>query len=176
MSSIVNLDMCLIASKGLLPVNILHDVFKDTIKELNGVITNDILTINGTRIGKISLMDRIVVQTYSENVNFVTSKTKEIREVFTRRSQIAIKNYRYELEQEKRRIQESDLAFAELQKRIEQADKKILEQEHATEKQQMSSCEAIVLELKEAAENQGYDITEEKTKEGVQLQFVRRVY
>ena len=40
----------------------------------------------------------------------------------------------------------------------------------------MSSCEAIVLELKDAAENQGYAIVEEKTEEGVQLQFIRRAY
>ena len=52
----------------------------------------------------------------------------------------------------------------------------IEEQQHAIKKQEMSSCDAIVLELKEAAENQVYDIVEEKTNNGVQLQFIRRIY
>ena len=48
--------------------------------------------------------------------------------------------------------------------------------EKAISKQNMSSCEAMALELKEAAENQGYDIVENKTEEGIQLQFIRRIY
>ena len=176
MSSTVNIDMCLIASKGLLPTNKLHEVFLDTLKELNGCISNGILSINNTRIGKISLKDRIVVQTYSENARLVQSQTDLLRKTFTRRSEVAVKNYSYELEQEKKRAQESDLAYEELVKKVNSIDKQIKEQEKAIQKQEMPSCEAIVLELKEAAENQGYDIVEEKTESGTQLQFVRRIY
>ena len=61
-------------------------------------------------------------------------------------------------------------------KRINSIDNQIEDQQKAIKKQEMSSCDAIVLELKEAAENQGYDIVEEKTNNGVQLQFVRRTY
>lgn len=176
MSSTVNLDMCLIASKGLLPIEKLHKVFNDTLCELNGTITNGILRINDKNIGKISLKDRIIVQTYSEHANEVRRATEELREVFTRRAKIAIDNYSYELEQEKKRAQESDLAYAELMKRINSIDKQIEDQQKAIKKQEMPSCDAIVLELKEAAENQGYDIVEEKTNNGFQLQFVRRTY
>ena len=176
MSSIVNLDMCLIASKGLLPQTTLHKVFMDTLKELNGSICNDVLSINNNRIGKVSLKDRIIVQTYSENINMVKQSTEWLREVFTRRAKVAIENYFYELEQEKKRAQESDLAYAELMKRINFIDKQIEEQQHAIKKQEMSSCDAIVLELKEAAENQGYDVVEEKNNNGVHLQFIRRIY
>ena len=176
MSSTVNIDMCLIASKGLLPTAKLHEVFLDTLKELNGNITNGILSFNNTRIGKISLKDRIVVQTYSENANYVQQQTKLLRDTFTRRSKIAVQNYSYELEQEKKRAKESEIALAELEKRLKAIDNKIQEQEKAIQKQEMPSCEAIVLELKEAAKNQGYDIVEEKTNEGTQLQFVRRIY
>ena len=176
MSSTVNLDMCLIASKGLLPIEELHKVFNDTLCELNGTITNGILKINDKSIGKISLKDRIIVQTYSEHANEVRIATEKLREVFTRRAKVAIDNYSYELEQEKKRAQESDLAYAELMKRINSIDKQIEEQQKAIKKQEMSSCDAIVLELKEAAENQGYDIVEEKTNNGVQLQFIRRTY
>ena len=176
MSSTVNIDMCLIASKGLLPTNKLHEVFLDTLKELNGCISNGILSINNTRIGKISLKDRIVVQTYSENARLVQSQTDLLRKTFTRRSEVAVKNYSYELEQEKKRAQESDLAYEELVKKVNSIDKQIKAQEKAIQKQEMPSCEAIVLELKEAAENQGYDIVEEKTEQGTQLQFVRRIY
>ena len=176
MSSTVNLDMCLIASKGLLPIEELHRVFNDTLCELNGIITNGILRINDKNIGKISLKDRIIIQTYSEHANEVRRATEELREVFTRRAKVAIDNYSYELEQEKKRAQESDLAYAELMKRINSIDKQIEDQQKAIKKQEMSSCDAIVLELKEAAENQGYDIVEERTNNGVQLQFVRRTY
>jgi len=176
MSSTVNIDMCLIASKGLLPTKKLHEVFNDTLSELNGNIQNGILFINNNRIGKVSLKDRIIIQTYSERAKSVKNATEELRNTFTRRAKMAINNYSYELEQEKKRAQESDLAFAELEKRIKSIDKKIDEQQHAIKKQGMSSCDAIVLELKESAENQGYDIVEEKTNNGVQLQFVRRAY
>lgn len=176
MSSTVNLDMCLIASKGLLPQDKLHEVFVDTLQELNGSINNNVLCINNKNIGKISLKDRIIVQTYSEHANEVRKVTEELRNVFTRRAQIAIRNYEFQLEQEKKRAQESDLAYAELMKRINSIDKQIEEQQKAIKKQEMSLCDAIVLELKEAAENQGYDIVEEKTNNGVQLQFIRRAY
>lgn len=176
MSSIVNLDMCLIASVGLLPTNILHNVFMDTLKELNGYINDNILVINNCDIGKISLKDRIVVQTYSEYRNVAMKQTELLRETFNRRADIAIKDYRYQLEQEQKRIKESNLALEELNKRIKENENRIIQQEKAIKKQEMSSCEAIVIELKEAAENQGYDIVEEKTDEGVQLQFIRRYY
>lgn len=176
MSSTVNLDMCLIASKGLLPETTLHKVFMDTLEELNGSIDNSVLSINNNRIGKISLKDRIIIQTYSEHAYEVRRATEELREVFTRRAKVAIDNYSYELEQAKKRVQESDLAYAELMKKINSIDKQIEDQQKAIKKQEMPSCDAIVLELKEAAENQGYDIIEEKTNNGVQLQFIRRVY
>lgn len=176
MSSTVNLDMCLIASKGLLPETTLHKVFMDTLNELNGSVNNNILSINNRNIGKISLKDRIIIQTYSEHADMVKKATEELREAFTRRAKVAIDNYSYELEQEKKRAQESDLAYAELMKRINSIDKQIEDQQKAIQKQEMSSCDAIVLELKEAAENQGYDIVEEKTNNGVQLQFIRRAY
>lgn len=175
MSSTVNIDMCLIASKGLLPIDTLHRVFKDTVEELNGSISKDgSLVLDGKIVGIVSLKERIIVQTSRYNNSM--SKIENLREIFNRRSDVAIKNYKYQLEQEKKSIQESNLAEEELRKRIELADKKIQEQEIAIQKQELSSCEAIVLELKEAAENQGYDIVEEKTEEGTQLQFIRRVY
>lgn len=174
MSSTVNIDMCLIASKGLLPTENLHKLFKDTVNELNGDILKDrTLTIEGRLVGVVSLKERIIVQTSRYNS---MPKIEQLRDVFNRRSEIAIKNYKFQLEQERKRIQESNLAEEELRKRIEQADQKIIEQEKAVQKQEMSSCDAIVIELKEAAENQGYDIVEEKTEEGVKLQFIRRVY
>lgn len=176
MSSTVNIDMCLIASKGLLPETKLHEVFMDTLKELNGSINDNILSINNKNIGKISLKDRIIIQTYSEHANMVSQATEKLREVFSRRAKVAVDNYSYELEQEKKRTQESDLAYEELMKRINTIDKQIEDQQKAIKKQEMSSCEAIVEELKEAAENQGYEITEEKTSNGVQLQFIRRTY
>ena len=176
MSSIVNLDMCLIASSGLLPTEILHEVFFNTLRELNGTIQNNILSINNQRIGEITLKDRILVQTYSENVAYVNSQVRLLRETFTRRADVAIKNYAYELEQEKRRAIESNLASKELEARIKKTEELQLKQEKAIERQKLDSCEAIVMELKEPAENQGYDIIEEKTEEGIQLQFVRRIY
>ena len=46
MSSTVNIDMCLIASKNLLPIETMHSIFLDTLNELNGEIKNDTLFIN----------------------------------------------------------------------------------------------------------------------------------
>lgn len=176
MSSIVNINMLLIAAKGLLPTNKLHEVFLDTLKELNGTVKNGVLFINDLRIGLLSMKDRIVIQTYSEHKLVVIAKTNELREVFTRRASVAIEDYKSELENEKKKIEQSDLAYNDLMKRIQEVDYKIKAQKSAASKQQMPSCEAMVLELKEAAENQGYDIAEEKTEEGIQLQFIRRAY
>lgn len=176
MSSIVNLDMCLIASKGLLPEPMLHEVFYSTLNELNGTIHKGILLINNIAIGKITLKDRIIVQTYNENVSLVKKQTILLRENFTRRADIAIKNYAYELEQEKKRAYESNMALEELNARIRETEKLQKKQVEAIKRQNMDACEAIVAELKEAADNQGYDIIEEKTEEGAQLQFIRRVY
>ena len=124
MSSTVNIDMCLIASKGLLPTKKLHEVFNDTLSELNGNIQNGILFINNNRIGKVSLKDKIIIQTYSEHAKSVKNATEELRTVFSRRAKVAIDNYALELEQEKKKAQESELAFAELEKRIKSIDKK----------------------------------------------------
>ena len=176
MSSIVNIDMCLIASTGLLPNNILHEVFMDTLNELNGHILNNVLYIDNNQIGKISLKNRIVIQTYNENQKMIKKKTEELRNTFTRRSQVAIENYEEQLKEEKRRIQESNLAYNELLREINKIDKAIEVQAKAVEKQKLPSCEAMVFELKESAENQGYDVLEEHTKDGVELQFIRRVY
>lgn len=176
MSSRVNINMCLIASKGLLPTNKLHEVFMETLSELNGTINNGVLYINDFRVGLLSLKERIVIQTYSEHAEQVKTKTTKLREIFSRRAQVAIDDYKRELEIEKKKLECSDLEYTELLKRIEETDRKIKEQAQAVKKQQMSSCEAIVLELKEAAENQGYDILEEKTDEGIELQLIRRIY
>lgn len=176
MSSIVNLDMCLIASKGLLPKEKLHEVFLETLPEINGTIKNNVLYIDNQTIGTISLKDRIVIQIYSERASFVKNKTNELRNVFTRRSQVEVENYKNELEEEKKIFEESNLAYEELRRRIKENENKIVQQEKAISKQNMSSCEAMALELKEAAENQGYDIVENKTEEGIQLQFIRRIY
>ncbi len=176
MSSVVNLDMCLIASKGLLPKEKLHEVFLETLPEVNGIIKNNILYIDNQPIGSISLKDRIVVKTYSERALLAKNKTTELRNVFTRRSQVAIEDYKNELETEQRRLKESNLAYEELKKRIKENQNKIEQQEKAIVKQNMSSCEAMTLELKESAENQGYDVVENKTEEGIQLQFIRRIY
>lgn len=176
MSSIVNLDMCLIASKGLLPKEKLREVFLETLPEVNGLIKNNVLYIDNQPIGSISLKDRIVIQTYSEHAIIAKKMTNELRNVFTRRTKVAVENYKNELEEEKKKIEESNLAYEELQRRIKETEIKIESQEKAIEKQNMSSCEAMALELKEAAENQGYDIVENKTEEGIQLQFIRRIY
>lgn len=176
MSSIVNLDMCLIASKGLLPKEKLHEVFLETLPEVNGIIKNNVLYINNLPIGSVSLKDRIIVKTYSECALLAKNKTNELRNIFTRRSQVAIENYKNALETEQRRLEESNLAYEELKKRIMENQNKIEQQEKAIFKQKMSSCEAMALELKESAENQGYDVVENKTEEGIQLQFVRRIY
>ncbi len=176
MSSTVNIDMCLIASKNLLPIETMHSIFLDTLNELNGEIKNDTLFINNKKIGTIYLKDRILIRTVSELAQEVTKATEKLRTTFSRRAQVEIDNYTYYLKKEKERIEKAENNIDVLQKDISAIDKKIEDNKKAIARQSMSSCEAIVEELKEAALNQGYDIEEEKTNNGVQLQFVRRVY
>ena len=176
MSSTVNIDMCLIASKNLLPIEIMHSIFLDTLNELKGEIKNDILFINDKKIGTIYLKDRILVRTDSELTQEVEKTTEKLRTTFSRRAQVEIDNYAYYLKKEKERIEKTGVDINEVNKDIGIIDKKIEDQQKAIKRQEMSSCEAIVEEIKEAAENQGYEVIEEKTNSGVQLQFVRRTY
>ena len=176
MSSIVNLDLVSISAKNLLPKDIMIKVFNDSLLKCNGVIKNNVLVINGFSIGKISITDRIVLSTYSENVHNIERYTKVLRDTFTKLSELEFKNYQYYLKQQKLLIEKEAEANLELKKHLEEISKKEIEATKAYERQHLPSCEAIVEELKEAAENQGYDVSQIETKNGVQLQFVRRVY
>ena len=176
MSSIVNLDLSLIASKGLLPNDIMAKVFKECLKECHGFIDNNILYIDNACVGKITINDRIIVQTSSEALEDVKRLTEDLRSLFTKRSSVEIKNYQSFLSEKKKQLKQTSLVDEQIKKAIAELEKTEQEVNKAIERQQMTSCEAIVEELKEAAFNQGYDIEESKTENGIQLQFVRRVY
>ena len=176
MSSSVKLDLCLISSANLLPKQEMEKIFEDAVKELGGRIVDNILFLDNKQIGKLSIGSRIIIQTYSENVNFVINTTEKLRSIFTRRSEIANINYVARMEEEKRKLEQSNLEFAEFEKKIKTIDKDIKSSKKAAEIQKMSSCEAIKTELIESAINKGYDVVQNEINGEIQLQFIRREY
>jgi uncharacterized FlaG/YvyC family protein len=176
MSSIVNLNILLVASTGLLPHERLLKVFDRALVEVNGSIQNGILNINNQRVGKVYINNRIVVQTYSEYASQANTVVEGLRTVFNRKAEIEIQNYQDELNKKKQRLIQEQIDLIELEKKLKTLDNEIQLSNKAVKKQAMSSCEAMVVELKDAATNQGYCIVEEKTTNGMQIQFVRRDY
>ena len=176
MSSSVNIDLCLISSANLLPKKEMQEIFLEAVNELGGKITNNILILNGTNIGRLSIGSRIVIQTYSENANFVKQSTEKLRQIFTRRSKNANSNYIARLEEERKKIEQSNLEFAEFERQINAIEKNITSSKKAAERQKMSSCDAIKDELIESAINKGYDVVENNVNGEIQLQFIRREY
>lgn len=176
MSSSVNIDLCLISSANLLPKKEMNEIFLEAVNELGGKISNNILVLNGINIGKLSIGTRIVVQTYTENADFVKKSTEELRKIFTRRSNNANANYIARLEEERKRIEQSNLEFAEFEKQLNSINKSINSSKKAAERQKMSSCDAIKDELIESAINKGYDVVENNVNGEIQLQFIRREY
>lgn len=176
MSSIVKLDLVLISPKNLLPQELMVKVFNDCLSECNGKIVNGSLFINGEQVGKISIKERIVVQTYSENVNKINKMVKELRNLYTVRSEVEYHNYQSYLQDKVIALEKEQETNDEIQKELERIKKAEKESAKAHERQQLPSCNAIIEELKETAEQQGYDVDEVKTENGTRLQLVRRVY
>lgn len=177
MSSTLTANMSLIASAHILPKNQMATIFEDCLKELGGEIRLGSLVVKGVKLGAINIGERIVLRYPVEFNDSNRSKLRElVRDTFTRRVDIAQKNYLAELERQKKEIEASNQALEEIKKNLEAIQKVEKKSKEAMERQRMSQCEAIKGELIDAAMAQGYEIAEEKTKEGVQLQFIRRSY
>ena len=99
-----------------------------------------------------------------------------LRETFTRRVGIAHENYLYELKKKKEELEAQNLVETELIESLKTIDKEIEKSEVGFERQQLSECDALKAEIVDAAIAQGYEVVEEKTDSGVQLQFIRREY
>lgn len=176
MSSSVKLNIFLIASTGLLPKEIMLKTFFKSLAELGGIVKDGTLEIHNQRVGKLLWGDRIIIQTTIQDNNQSLNVIGQLRQNFNEKAAIEVINYQYALKQEKMRLQQSELDLIELEKKLQLLEKKLQGQQKAIKKQNMSSCEAMVEELKEAAINQGYEVVEDKNEECVQLQFVRRDY
>lgn len=177
MSSTVTMDMVLIGSADLLSQDEMLSVFLDCVKELGGVVNNDTLIINGENLGTLTMNSRIVL---SFSTDYSTLKREQIRgtlrETFTRRAKIAHENYIYWLKEEKKRLEDSGQVEGEIKRAVENLEKKQIKSSSAMKRQEMSECEAIKVELMDAAIAQGYEVIENKTSDGIQLQFIRREY
>lgn len=177
MSSTVNMDMALIATSNILPSSRLKEVFEECVKELGYTIKHDRLFLENIDLGILTIKDRIVL-TFSSDLN--NSKKTEIRqklrETFTRRVEIAHENYLYDLKQKKEELTKESLVEKELLESLKNIDKEIKKSEVGFERQQLSECEALKAEIMDAAVAQGYEVVEENTENGVQLQFIRRDY
>ena len=175
MSSTINLDMTLLAASNIVPQEIAHNVFLSCVKEMEGEIRrNNFLTIQGKMLGRVMMGQRIVLQ-YDSDSGF-SKKREDLRALFTRRIGIAQADYLHELEENKRKLSESRAAEESLFAELAEIEKKKQKSLAAMQRQEKPSCEAIKDELCEAAEMKGYDVIEEKTDQGIQLQFVRREY
>lgn len=177
MSSTVNMDMALISTSNIIPQDQLKRVFEECVKELGGVIQNNNLFLGKENLGKLTINNRIVLSFSSD---YETSKRSEVgkllRDTFTRRVAIAHENYLYELKKEKERLEEQSRVEAELLNSLKEVETKIEKSEIGFERQNQSECDALKGEIIDAAVAQGYEVVEETTSQGVQLQFIRRDY
>lgn len=177
MSSTTNLDMALISTSNIVSQEQLKTVFEECVNEIGGVIENNHLIINGEDLGKLTINNRIVL---SFSDDYETAKRTNVRNLlrntFTRRVSIEHENYLYELKKEKERLEEQSRVEAELLKSLKEIETKIKKSEIGFERQQQSECDALKGEIVDAAIAQGYEVVEEETSQGVQLQFIRRDY
>ena len=177
MSSTVNMDMSIIASSFIVPQNMLKDVLEGCVNELGGKIRNNHLIIDGQDVGVLTINNRIVLSFSTDYENSKRTKTRELlRNLFTRRVQTAHENYLYNLRKEKARLEEESRVEAEMLESLKEVEQKIEKSELGFERQNLSECEALKAEIVDAAIAQGYEVVEEETSQGVQLQFIRREY
>ena len=177
MSSTVNMDMALISTSNIIPQDQLRRVFEECVKELGGVIQNNNLFLGKENLGKLTINNRIVLSFSSD---YETSKRSEVRKLlrdtFTRRVAVVHENYLYELRKEKERLEKQSQVEAELLNSLKEVETKIEKSEIGFERQNQSECDALKGEIIDAAVAQGYEVVEETTSQGVQLQFIRRDY
>lgn len=177
MSSTVNMDMALISTSNIITQDQLRRVFEECVKELGGVIQNNNLFLGKENLGKLTINNRIVLSFSSD---YETSKRAEVRKLlrdtFTRRVAIYHENYLYELRKEKERLEKQSQVEAELLNSLKEVETKIEKSEIGFERQNQSECDALKGEIIDAAVAQGYEVVEETTSQGVQLQFIRRDY
>ena len=177
MSSTVNMDMALISTSNILPQDQLRRVFEECVKELGGVIKNNNLFLEKENLGRLTISNRIVLSFASDYETSKRLKARNLlRDTFTRRVAVAHDNYLYELKKEKERLEGQSLAEKELLDSLKKEKKKIEKSELGFERQNLSECEALKAEIVDAAIAQGYEVVEEETSQGVQLQFIRREY
>jgi hypothetical protein len=174
MSSIARVNMVLIATRGLLPSEEMKTVFIDCLKETGFTINRNQLISKGAPIGNIHLADRIVIQTTNFE-SHVLHETERLRRLFTRRAEVALKNYQNNLHEQEARAKQSATNALELAKFIEKLEESKAQSARAYERQLKPNCEALKEELIEEAQNHGYDVIDE-SKDEIQLQFVKRVY
>lgn len=177
MSSIVkNINIHLICASNLLPQKEMNNCFISTIEELNlKIVKNKLVFANGQSI-KLTVGERIVLHTDSRQVESIQSQIDNIRNLFNKRATVAQKNYLNELNEQAVQSKRQSYDAIELQKLIDEIDKKKAESITASKIQQLPSCEALVEELKISAVNKGYEVIQTNVKDNIQLQFVRRQY
>lgn len=177
MSSTVNMDMALISTSNIIPQDQLRRVFGECVKELGGVIQNNNLFLGKENLGKLTINNRIVISFSSDYETSKRSKVRKLlRDTFTRRVAIAHENYLYELKKEKERLEEQSRVEVELLNSLKEIETKIEKSEIGFERQNQNECDALKGEIIDAAVAQGYEVVEETTSQGVQLQFIRRDY
>lgn len=174
MSTTVKLGLGLLVSKGILPKEEMLSVFNTCIEELGYKLNNNILTLNGQSLGKLTIRDRIIINMAQEQAKLYMDQIDNIRSLFAIRSEVAQKNYITKRQEELKRISHDEKSFDKLQKELELEE---LTMKKAFERQQLESCEALKEELIEAAVNNGYEVEEISNKSShIQLQLVRREY
>ena len=89
---------------------------------------------------------------------------------------MAQKNYLDELNEQVFQAKRESHDALELQRLIDEIDKKKANSIVASKIQELPSCEALVEELKISAVNKGYEVIQSNVQDNIQLQFVRRQY
>ena len=174
MSTIVNVDMFLISSKGMIPKDLMIKCFNDTLLELNGKIVKNNLYINNKNVGTIQIKDRIVVKTDNDYKDKLDEILK-LRDLYNLRSDVLFENYQIELSEQIEKLKQEELAKDKLLKMISELEETKETSIKSNTRQKMDNCYAIKEELIEEAYNQGFDVIDNSTDQ-IQLQFIKRTY
>lgn len=171
MSTRVVVKMFLMCVSNVLPKKELESCFLEVLNKTNCKVENDVLIFNNSKIGNISLTDRIVVKYTNERFTY---KLNEVRDVLNKVLPGYIASYNNILEQDKIDIQKSnDVNILMRLRKIEIAQEEI---KRKLDIQNKEEVDAMKNELIESAYSKGYVVEENSTNEGVELQFIKRQY
>jgi hypothetical protein len=174
MSTRVKISLFLLLTSKILPRELIKNVFEEVIQNSRFVIKDDIMILNGKRMGKIKISNRITLNIREDLLNQNRFNLEKLRENLSIASEI-----KHRIITEENRVileknSQDKVVYEKLKRKIDKEEKSM---QQALLRQKKDSREALKEELIDAAIDNGYEVEEKiNSKNEIQLQFVRRAY